>query len=643
MIPRLRTGRKVSFLLAGLFLVRLAWAETVELVTSYPTTAGGGIINTDSLAVGSDYSGQTPPDGTLLVADKVAIGTTTPAGPLHAVGVDDAASLVIFEEGTDTAATGTPEIRLGLGTDTPQEQLHLTGNLILPKTTATSGAIYLGADPFIHGYHDAYNNLFVGAQAGNFTMDSSASCNIGIGALALNGLTEEGQNTGVGYKTFFSTTEGNRSVAVGSKALSSHMTGDMQVAIGADAMLADEAGFGSVAVGCAALSEHTFVANNVAIGYGVMNELTANSSVAVGYFAMHASVNPIAPVAIGAHALENMESGHYQNAVGALALSSSTAADYNTAVGFSALQNNTIGEANDAFGAYALNDNTTMDSNIAIGTYALMHNTVGIQNLAVGVEAVRNSSNHRNLALGRSALRDSTTGRNNVVIGFEAGVSATGNYNVFIGSQAGSNETGDNTLYIENSASSTPLIYGEFDNDLIAINGNLGVGTSTFGTGAVGVLAIAEGTIPGSSPANQIQLYAEEVSSSSELKVRDEGGTITTLSPHNFTLIPQGPSEPMAWSFYSKRGTQAINADILKTVRLIEKLSGEQLVWIKSLSSPQPPPSQTATEPSALLLVQQELETLKAQNQILRQRLKQQRGRIQSFQGALQQLKELLR
>jgi len=51
----------MAFLLAGLFLVRLALAETVELVTSYPTSAAGGIINTDSLAVGSAYSDQTPP------------------------------------------------------------------------------------------------------------------------------------------------------------------------------------------------------------------------------------------------------------------------------------------------------------------------------------------------------------------------------------------------------------------------------------------------------------------------------------------------------------------------------------------------------------------------------------------------------
>ena len=44
-----------------------------------------------------------------------------------------------------------------------------------------------------------------------------------------------------------------------------------------------------------------------------------------------------------------------------------------------------------------------------------------------------------------------------------------------LGYQAGYSETGSNKLYIENSNSATPLIYGEFDNDLVKINGALHV------------------------------------------------------------------------------------------------------------------------------------------------------------------------
>ena len=62
--------------------------------------------------------------------------------------------------------------------------------------------------------------------------------------------------------------------------------------------------------------------------------------------------------------------------------------------------------------------------------------------------------------------------------------------------------------------------------------GNIGIGVTSFGTDAASVLGIKNGTAPTSSPANMVQLYAEDVAASSELRVRDEAGNVTTLSPH---------------------------------------------------------------------------------------------------------------
>ncbi len=116
-------------------------------------------------------------------------------------------------------------------------------------------------------------------------------------------------------------------------------------------------------------------------------------------------------------------------------------------------------------------------------------------------------------------------------------------------------------------------------------NGNVGIGTTSFGTSADKVLAIGNGTAPTSSIANGVQLYAEDVSASSELKVRDEAGNITTLSPHNFSLVQK--SEPMAWSFYSENSSlqQRVNVDMMKAIRLIEQLSGEKLVYIQDMNT----------------------------------------------------------
>ena len=129
----------------------------------------------------------------------------------------------------------------------------------------------------------------------------------------------------------------------------------------------------------------------------------------------------------------------------------------------------------------------------------------------------------------------------------------------------------------------TTIFYIDGPNDVGYIDSNFGVNNSgVFGTSAAGVLAIGNGTIPSTSPANMVQLYAEDVAASSELKVRDEAGNITTLSPHNFSNIPDGPSEEMAFSYYSERHGKSINVDILKVVRLVEQLTDEQLVYLEA-------------------------------------------------------------
>ena len=115
----------------------------------------------------------------------------------------------------------------------------------------------------------------------------------------------------------------------------------------------------------------------------------------------------------------------------------------------------------------------------------------------------------------------------------------------------------------------------------LQVSGGLNVGAGgIFSDGNVGIsgtIAIANDIAPTTSPANLVQLYAEDVTASSALKVRDEAGNITTLSPHNFSLIGT-PSEAMAWSFYSENDHGKINVDMLRMVRLVEGMSGQKLV-----------------------------------------------------------------
>lgn len=154
---------------------------------------------------------------------------------------------------------------------------------------------------------------------------------------------------------------------------------------------------------------------------------------------------------------------------------------YNTGVGNYVLWNNTTGTENTAMGGSALSLNTSGRGNTAVGQSVLAFNTSGILNSAVGASALhKNREGRYNLAVGADALYNKTTGNNNTAIGYGAGHgNITGSGNVFLGYMAGYQEADSNTLYIENSDSNFPLIYGEFDYDIVAINGTLGVGTTS--------------------------------------------------------------------------------------------------------------------------------------------------------------------
>jgi len=82
------------------------------------------------------------------------------------------------------------------------------------------------------------------------------------------------------------------------------------------------------------------------------------------------------------------------------------------------------------------------------------------------------------------------------------------------------------TVYQRSSGSPVLAVVGPSGTELfVAENGNIGVSVEAFGTSAVGVIGIANGTAPSSSPAGMGQLYVE----SGALKYRGSSGTITTL------------------------------------------------------------------------------------------------------------------
>lgn len=91
-------------------------------------------------------------------------------------------------------------------------------------------------------------------------------------------------------------------------------------------------------------------------------------------------------------------------------------------------------------------------------------------------ENIKSNPTTRSTKIGyQTALNeDESIARYNTIVGYQAGYgTTTGVSNVFLGYQAGFNETGSNKLYISNTSTSNPLIYGEFNNSILRINGKL--------------------------------------------------------------------------------------------------------------------------------------------------------------------------
>ena len=122
-----------------------------------------------------------------------------------------------------------------------------------------------------------------------------------------------------------------------------------------------------------------------------------------------------------------------------------------------------------------------MLDNTFLGYNAGYANTTGLDNTFLGYWAgYSNTAGYCNTFLGFRAGRYNTFGNYNTFFGYHAGYyNTTGIGNIFVGQSAGFNETGSNKLYIANSDTSSPLIFGDFANEILGVNGKLGIGTQS--------------------------------------------------------------------------------------------------------------------------------------------------------------------
>ena len=151
-----------------------------------------------------------------------------------------------------------------------------SSRLVLPDTTSSNtGVIYKGSSPFIHNFHHPTGrnavpegqNLFIGINAGNFTMGSTA-----------DNTWESSYNTAVGIWSLSNNTTGYRNTALGTWSLYSNTTRLQDTALGTWSLYNNTTGTENTAVGIWSLSNNTTGYRNTAIGLSAGGSLADGSS-----------------------------------------------------------------------------------------------------------------------------------------------------------------------------------------------------------------------------------------------------------------------------------------------------------------------------------------------------------------------------
>lgn len=177
-----------------------------------------------------------------------------------------------------------------------------TGDLLLPKTihATEDGRIFKGGLRWLHDFNYGLSgggvtttghNIFLGEDAGNFTMGSAAT-----------GATDASENIGIGYRVLQSLAAGHRNVCLGTDACRSITQGNYNYGVGMFVLTAMTSG-----------------SYNSAMGYQALSASNGEFNTAIGHNAMSSESNGGTNgknTAIGAQALQQVSTGTLNTALG---------------------------------------------------------------------------------------------------------------------------------------------------------------------------------------------------------------------------------------------------------------------------------------------------------------------------------------
>jgi len=311
------------------------------------------------------------------------------------------------------------------------------------------------------------SSIFLGNGSG-VSDDGTSNQNLGYGISALNANTNGYENTAIGIEALKLTTEGHHNTALGIHSLSAITTGSNNTALGTNTGISNT-GSGNIFIGANAAynelgSNKLYIENSASSTPLIYGDFSSDLLRVNGTLDINNAYQ--LPTSDGTSGQTLKTDGS-----GSLTWSddTNTGATSINELSDAATDNNSLFLGVDA----GPNDDGTTNFNTGTGVWSLKEVTSGSHNSAMGTTTLQNlTTGSQNTGFGMGALNSVTTNSNNTAIGKEAGKDVTGSGNVFIGNEAAKTQTSiSNKLFLDNSDNSAPLIYGEFDNNKVRING----------------------------------------------------------------------------------------------------------------------------------------------------------------------------
>ena len=188
-----------------------------------------------------------------------------------------ASSITKFEQSgntcfSDNVSVGSLSVRGG--------HVTLPGNLVVTAC--------IGAANFKQAGTNFVDSILVGTNTTG-TLDT-ATCNVGVGVLALSSITSGCENVVMGHKTGHCITTARQNTFLGHHSGCLTSTGFANTAIGTRAMASNTTGNRNIAIGYRALAANVCCADNIVIGHQALEQVSQSKShIAIGNSVMRSA------------------------------------------------------------------------------------------------------------------------------------------------------------------------------------------------------------------------------------------------------------------------------------------------------------------------------------------------------------------